>query len=90
MHVKKPYQIIVYLHIPIVWPLSIIIIYSRTVLSVFLQEEFGSEKLSSAEDDATTQFGPQTPSTEFWYKMLYLMVSVIEEDKNVYTPLLNQ
>ena len=36
------------------------------------------------------QGGPVLNSVDFWYKMLFLMVSVIEEDKNTYTPVLNQ
>ncbi|CDW52932.1 Phorbol ester:diacylglycerol binding protein [Trichuris trichiura] len=36
------------------------------------------------------QIGPSTDSVEFWHKMIALMISVIEEDKNIYTPYLNQ
>uniref|UniRef100_A0A915IIA6 MUN domain-containing protein n=1 Tax=Romanomermis culicivorax TaxID=13658 RepID=A0A915IIA6_ROMCU len=52
------------------------------------QREFEEEKPSTVEGELV--YGPSVHSTDFWYRMLYLMVSVIEEDKNVYTTVLNQ
>lgn len=34
--------------------------------------------------------GPRLDSLDFWHKIIALIVSVIEEDKNSYGPVLNQ
>lgn len=34
--------------------------------------------------------GPQLETVDFWHKLIALIVSVIEEDKNSYAPVLNQ
>jgi len=34
--------------------------------------------------------GPRLDSVDFWHKLIALIVSVIEEDKNSYAPVLNQ
>ena len=34
--------------------------------------------------------GPRLDSVDFWHKLIALIVSVVEEDKNSYAPVLNQ
>ncbi|XP_076643711.1 unc-13 isoform X6 [Halictus rubicundus] len=50
--------------------------------------EFQADPIESKRD--ADDHGPRLESVDFWHKLIALIVSVIEEDKNSYAPVLNQ
>ena len=52
--------------------------------------EFQAETTENGEEPKDEAIGPVLEDLEFWHKLIALITSVIEEDKNSYGPVLNQ
>ena len=52
-------------------------------------KEFQAEA-ENGEGDENEDTGPRLDDLEFWHKLIALITSVVEEDKNSYGPVLNQ
>ncbi len=52
-----------------------------------MQQEPGQDQGAPRAEEET---GPRNDDLEFWHRLIALVTSVIEEDKNSYGPVLNQ
>jgi hypothetical protein len=59
--------------------------YSKDLTHIHILQVDPNEAKRDQEDH-----GPRLDSLDFWHKLIALIVSVIEEDRNSYAPVLNQ